>query len=78
MVRYTCEDDSPEIKVSVEGTEEQLAYQIWMLIDDVSDVIQNHSPEEAEDFLNILESLVNQKSETRKRRPNDEPEYANI
>ena len=49
-----------------------------MLIDDVSDVIQNHSPEEAEDFLNILESLVNQKSETRKRRPNDEPEYANI
>ena len=67
MIKYTCEDDSPEIKVSVEGTEDQLAHQIWMLIDEVSDVIQNHSPEEAEDFLNTLESLINQKKRNPKK-----------
>lgn len=67
MVKYTCEDDSSEIKVSIEGTEDQLAHQIWMLIDDVSDVIQKHCPEDAEDFLSTLESLINLKKRNPKK-----------
>ena len=66
MVKYTCEDDSSDIKVSVEGTEDQLAHQIWMLIDDVGNEIQKHSPKDAELFHTILKDHISKKMQATK------------
>lgn len=66
MIKYTCEDDSPEFRVSVEGTSDQLAYQIWMLIDDVSDQIQKYCPEDAEQLLTILIEQISRKMQANK------------
>lgn len=66
MIRYTCEDDSPEFRVSVEGTCDQLAYQIWMLIDDVGGEIQKHSPKDAELFHTILKEQISRKMQANK------------
>lgn len=64
MIKYTCEDNSPTVHISIEGDVRQLAYETMMLIKAIKNNIQEEIPEETERYLAILKKIIDKEIES--------------